>query len=567
MINNFRWLFLGLLLKSNLASGNLINKRLAKLISRLNPPSEFGLNRIIVVRGWTLEKNKFDFSNLELIKLKHSRRLDVKNILLVEQVRTGFSITLLDKGFYPEIKYKNSLLQYRNPSYIDLYPQNFDVSEGGVIDSIFLKFKGSVFNLNKHMFNCFYKNLKFFFRYQQFCNLDFLIFIENEIVKHKWFYKLWINDITHYLNRLQLKEMGFPEYKSDSCFELDFSFKPPGEEKYSKSKFILGGVENFENVFVQRPNFILKDDYLLIPEAYANPYFNFTAGFSKYLNTNYLNEGSLFLNQFMLDKTQLEGYYLSSRFNMNWFHWLIDAIPRLFYSSDSLKEFDNRFDFFIPTDVPLNYVNLLEFILGRKVIQLDCNRSHHFSSLLFVKPVTFNPDHIYDEINFLSILNHDALLRLAKYIEINIAQKNEVAPQYENLFVIRRSPSRGIVNISDVEQFLLKLGFYVIDPSTLDYKEQVSMFKSAKRVIMLGGAAMANIVFMKEGTKLLTLQSQFLHNFRVAQDLSKIFSIQSDYFFGAELPSNKFLTDIYARSHKSYKVDLKRFSDFVLDWF
>ena len=126
---------------------------------------------------------------------------------------------------------------------------------------------------------------------------------------------------------------------------------------------------------------------------------------------------------------------------------------------------------------------------------------------------------------------------------------------------------RGISNISEIENFLLKLGFFVIDPSELDYKEQFFLFNSAKRFIMVGGAAMANIVFMQEGSKLLTLQSQLLHNFRVAEDLCNIFGIQSNYFFGAELFSNKFLTDNYERSHKSYKVDLDRFSDFVLDWF
>jgi hypothetical protein len=567
MINNFRWLFLCVLLKLNLASGNLINKKLAKLISKLKPPSDFGLNRIVNVQGWVLEKNKFDFSNAKFVKLKYKKRLDVKKILKNKKPGLGYSIKLLDTGFYPVFEYKKSQLQYRSPSIIDLWPTHFDVSLGGVIDHIYFEFKGSVFNFDQYKFNCFYKNLKFFLRYQQFSSVFFSIFVRNEIRGHKWFFKLWINDFTNYLNRSQLKEIGFFEYKSDFCIESDFAFGSPYEVKSSKSRFILGGVDNYKNVIVQRPNFIIKDDYLIIPEPYANLHFNFTAGFSKYLNTNYLNDGSLFLNQFKLDKTQLEGYYLSSRYNQNWFHWVIDALPRLFYSSDSLKEFDNKIDFFVPSDVPLNHVNLLQFILGRNVIQLDSNRSHHFSSLHFVKPVTFNPDHIYDEINFLNVFNQESLLRFAKFIQLNLVQKNDVYPHHENIFVIRRSLARGVVNLPELENFLLKSGFFVIDPSSLNYMEQVSLFSSAKRVIMLGGAAMANIVFMQEGSKLLTIQSQFLHNFRVAQDLSEIFSVHSDYFFGTELFSNKFITDIYARSHKPYKIDLGKFSDFVLDWF
>ena len=424
MINNFRWLFLGVLLKSNFASGNLINKRLAKLISRLNPPSDFGLNRIVDVTGWVLEKNEFDFSNSKFVKLKYRKRLDVKRILKQKNLGIGYSIKLLDTGFYPVFKYKKSQLQYRNPSIIDLYPTSFDVSLGGVIDSIFFEFKGSVFNFDRYKMNCFYKNLKFFLRYQQFSNVFFSSFVENEIQAHKWFFKLWINDFTDYLNRSQLKEIGFFEYKSVFRIDSDFAFGSPYEVKSSNSRFILGGVENYKDVIVQRPNFIVKDDYLIIPETYANPQFNFTAGFSKYLNTNYLGEGSLFLNQFKLDKTQLEGYYLSSRFNHNWFHWVIDALPRLFYSSDSLKKFDHKIDFFVPSDVPLNHLNLLQFILGRDVIQLDSNSSHHFSSLKFVKPVTFNPDHIYDEINFLNVLNHDSLLRFAKFMRLNLTKKN-----------------------------------------------------------------------------------------------------------------------------------------------
>lgn len=73
------------------------------------------------------------------------------------------------------------------------------------------------------------------------------------------------------------------------------------------------------------------------------------------------------------------------------------------------------------------------------------------------------------------------------------------------LFVCRRAPKRRLRNEAELQERLEAMGFETVDPGSL--KDTEACFRSADCVVGLHGAAMANLVFCRPGTRVLELLS------------------------------------------------------------
>ncbi len=66
---------------------------------------------------------------------------------------------------------------------------------------------------------------------------------------------------------------------------------------------------------------------------------------------------------------------------------------------------------------------------------------------------------------------------------------------------------RGMQNYQQVEQFFLRNGFEVVDPSKLSFQKQIDFFSDVEVLAAEGGAALANMVFCPEKTKIIILSA------------------------------------------------------------
>lgn len=73
------------------------------------------------------------------------------------------------------------------------------------------------------------------------------------------------------------------------------------------------------------------------------------------------------------------------------------------------------------------------------------------------------------------------------------------------IFVTRRTRSRSLINLEEVEQFFRGLGWEVVDAARMDFAEQVDVFHRADRVCGLHGAAMTNLLWCQPGTRVLEI--------------------------------------------------------------
>jgi len=85
----------------------------------------------------------------------------------------------------------------------------------------------------------------------------------------------------------------------------------------------------------------------------------------------------------------------------------------------------------------------------------------------------------------------------------------EASVESSYLFLSRKDESRCPENIEEVEQFMESQGYKILNTELkLSIFEQAALFSSAKKVVGIHGAALANLVWCEEGTDVIELASQ-----------------------------------------------------------
>jgi capsular polysaccharide biosynthesis protein len=96
----------------------------------------------------------------------------------------------------------------------------------------------------------------------------------------------------------------------------------------------------------------------------------------------------------------------------------------------------------------------------------------------------------------------------------DFVDKNQVQTSFgEKLFVSRLSASRRLpdyrtlLNEEEAIDFYSQRRFSIIEPELLSLPEQMSAFRSAETIVVVGGSAMFNAAFCVPGTRVVTIES------------------------------------------------------------
>ena len=187
--------------------------------------------------------------------------------------------------------------------------------------------------------------------------------------------------------------------------------------------------------------------------------------------------------------------------NENYFHWLYDILPRLviFEKLYKLNILDYLYlpelkNFQIETLRLFNFDNI-KFINSKKYRHIVCDE-------LFV---TTHPWHKYG-----NILNNGK--NIPKWIFEEIYKKlirhKKKFKCNKKIFIDRRDSKYNhcqIINDKILKKFLIKKGFSIYKVGELDLFKQIFLFNNAKIIIGAHGAAFANLIFCKKGTKVIEI--------------------------------------------------------------
>jgi hypothetical protein len=311
-----------------------------------------------------------------------------------------------------------------------------------------------------------------------------------------------------------------------------------------------------QNVTLTNGDVISSDESLISIDPAANPAFSFVAGHQGVVVGSHARLGAAAVlvpkhaGQFIP-----EGILLSNRSDANWFHWLIETLPKLLYLDAEAPE---DVPVIISNRIPETAKECLGLLTDRTIIEILPGAATPVGTLFVASPVLFHPDPVELHLNpVTNTINTDSLIWLRQRILSKANQALSERSGSQSIYIARSSGSRSAMNSSRVATTLRRFGFVVHDPANMSFLEQVVAFHSAKRIVLIGGASMANLIFCSEGAAVVTLRSKLTVGYKMPEILAEVAGARVAYVSGRPV-GNAFRSSYLEKMHSHYTIYLPR---------
>jgi hypothetical protein len=185
-----------------------------------------------------------------------------------------------------------------------------------------------------------------------------------------------------------------------------------------------------------------------------------------------------------------------------------------------------------------NFNKIYEEVMSNKNIELI---KSHFDTL-FIKTITYKPKEYFCNKNyfdyfrnfiftryninpFIYIDTYSPIVLIKRYNRINLIDDGYLKKINEN--VTTGKERREINEIDSLEEYLKKKynsNFNSVYLELISFEEQIKIFNNAKMIICAHGAAMSNMFFCKEQTKIIEVTCNM--NWKFFDTMSKILNLK-----------------------------------------
>lgn len=308
----------------------------------------------------------------------------------------------------------------------------------------------------------------------------------------KYLTRIWLNPIKKYTDTLKwLKDNNLASnYKIIQKEEL-ITIKPSKHiETENKEFFYLAGQTlKLENLFVATlpnssyipswSNYLTSDNVLLNDLSVEFRENEDVDGFKYSVFCNSLPEETYIDENIAI---------LHSAGSTNYFHWVINVLPKLEFFEQS----DIKIDRYL-TDISLPFQRDLLKMMG-----IDENKIISSSDVENLRAKNIVATSLYNNPGLISKSSLDYLIK-----RFNIKHDKKT----ERIFISRKKAKQGrsIINEDEILELLTPLGFksYVLEE--MDFEEQMKLFSKAEIVISPHGAGLTNIIFCPPETKVMEI--------------------------------------------------------------
>lgn len=285
-----------------------------------------------------------------------------------------------------------------------------------------------------------------------------------------------------------------------------------------------------ENVNVVQGCQIFNDTSYFWYEFAADPKSSFVAGYygSKPLVRQFDNQHICKMDLENWTTVEVEsGFLLAGRCSNNYFHWLIEYLPRILsFQVDALKTFDGSI--IIEKGLPVQIIESLSFCLAKLKIKNPLLQVDFSLEILKCKKlyVLNTPTIIHDDIDAFSYaesayMNIPWLQAYVKLFQSKTMMVQTLSPKL--VYLTRTNFSRRkLTNEPEISEYLTKKGFVSVYPENLSFEEQIEVFANADVIVAQSGAALSNIIFCKKNCVVIALVARETRDFSVFSNLSAI---------------------------------------------
>jgi hypothetical protein len=307
-----------------------------------------------------------------------------------------------------------------------------------------------------------------------------------------------------------------------------------------------------ENVEVWHQRFLVKDGKWQIIDATTDPRMKFVAGQWQFVERIPGMEDVVLIRKPRSTSRKVPvAIFLCGRCDENWYHFLIDTLPRL----EVFQEIPLSVPLLIRSDIPRSSKDLIRKLVRRRIIEIRPDSILRVDFLYFLASRSSVFDSKAPVDTELIHLPFAALKKLRdRVIEVQDLGSRFSSP--DTFYLKRNSVLRGILNPEAVEAVVRDLGIDTLEANSNFFKFQVSAFHKANLVVIPGGASVANILFMKPGAKVLILKSWRNKKLNLWKSLA--LGLELEYKEINGVPSYYGLKNLH-RMHSNYWIPSRKF--------
>ena len=314
-----------------------------------------------------------------------------------------------------------------------------------------------------------------------------------------------------------------------------------------------------ENSSVQDGGTVLVGESLVLYEKAADPQNDFVAGqWGSVFGSQAHPEAALVNLKELSDEVIPEGILLAGRSDANWYHWLIEYLPRVLMIDPELS---TQIPLLVTSRTPASGLAALRAITDRPLVTIDPDLLQRVGVLHVVAPpvqvldttrvpwsegLSFNPEPL-------------RLLRSAWGLT------DEPITGGRKVFLSRKSAHRGLLNEAELVDLAVANGLEIVEPGTMTFRDQLELFSSSSLVAGASGAVMANYLMMSRGSRVIALTSEALTEFVLPAAIAAVADVEFAYVSG---PTSATLAESKTRNdwmHSDFSIDPPAFAAALSD--
>lgn len=258
--------------------------------------------------------------------------------------------------------------------------------------------------------------------------------------------------------------------------------------------------------------------------------------------------------------------YISGPYDFNWYHWMIEVLPKLHILNKFLDNYQN-YKVIVSERVykSNNHRKSLSLFTDlENVLTIEQGVEYRVKRLLYIESPSYSDfemkKHLKVKIQNGNLYNGI----ISSYINsIKIKIKNNAISKSKYIYLYRNMNTRKF-NQNQVTEVLKKHCFEIIDTSKMDFEDQVATFMNAKIIVGPTGAAWTNIIFAKKGSYGLVFRPNVIGDSSTFPNLSNLSGLS---LFSQNMKTEETEWQKIMRSRKEAYVDLDLLNKNVLNIF
>lgn len=357
------------------------------------------------------------------------------------------------------------------------------------------------------------------------------------------------NDVLDFLDH-------FPSFinEMDSYSKFSIDFHENAELSFDDRLGLnLKFPDVLKNVEIWNQRFLVSDNKWHIVDSTYSPYSKFVAGHWQFLEQIPSHVGHVYLKKPISKRTKnfTKAILLIGRADENWYHLLLDTLPRYL----SLKTLNRDIPILVRDDLPETSISLIEKLTDRKIVYVRPEDRIFVETLYFIAARSTVHDSIPHNGEEQVTFSPNTLKSQREWMLKRLKEGKNMAYPIE-FFLPRRSKYRNLLNVESVCDYLGKHDFRILELNEAFFLKQHLYFSRAELVVSPGGAVLANILFLPPGSKVIAVRSWRDPKLRLWKKLAGACQVNYSEIVG--IPTYHGFKSL-ARQHSNFYVPLGRF--------